>query len=64
MRFDTTQNTTAQEILNTYSTPELSQIFQEYGDFTKEKSDEIANSITKYRKTQKIVSTKQLLEIL
>jgi len=64
MRFDRTQKNSAQDIVNTYNSNDLSILFQKYADFTVTKADQIAFAITKYRSNKKIETTNQLKDIL
>lgn len=62
MRFDRTKGKTASDIIMTLDAPELARIFTLYGE--EKKSWFIASEIVKVRKTQKIDTTFQLLEII
>lgn len=67
MRFDNSEQSkskSAKEILNSYSEPELSRVFQEYADFTAKKSEEIAKKIIKTRKITPLQTTQNLKDIL
>jgi len=64
MRFDINSKTSAYEIIHDYSLEQLSNIFQEYADFTAQKSDEIARHIVKSRKEKAIETTFDLKNIL
>ena len=64
MRFDRTQKKSAQDVINTYSSNDLSALFQKYADFTTTKADELSFAITKYRSHTKIETTSQLKEVL
>lgn len=62
MRFDTTQTTTAQDIINKYSHEKLKEIFIQYADFTGKKAEEITNQIIKARKNKTIQTTQELMQ--
>lgn len=62
MRFDRTTKLTAEKIVNTFSAPELSKIFCEYGD--EGESWRIALAIETFRKTKPIKTTDELREII
>lgn len=62
MRMDQGQERTAYEIVNSYSEQELYRILQEYGE--EKWALRIAQFIVKARKTQKIETTFQLVEII
>jgi len=64
MRFDTTQEITAQTLINTESIESLSNIFQLYADFTPIKANELAMAITKARKENPINTTGDLRDVL
>lgn len=62
MRMDKTQKITAEEIVNTYSEEKLAKIIYEYGE--EKFSRQIAKNICKEREKNKIITTKQLVEII
>jgi 16S rRNA (cytosine1402-N4)-methyltransferase len=62
MRFDLTQEKTADKIINKYPQKELVKIFREYGE--EHLADKIAFEITKVRGHQTIATTKQLYEVI
>lgn len=62
MRADKSQKLTAADILNTYTKEELSNLFFKYGELRY--SRQIALDITEYRKTKKLETTFELVEIL
>ncbi len=64
MRFDTTQEMTAQTFINTASIQSLSDIFQRYADFTPIKADELGTAIAKARKEKLIQTTGDLRNVL
>ena len=62
MRMDKDQKLSAYEVVNNYSEKELTNIFYKYGEDKFSKN--IARKIVKYRKTKKIESTLELVEII
>ena len=62
MRMDNQNNLTAQKIVNTYSKEELIKIFYEYGE--EKLSKVIAEKIVLERKTKKINTTLELVDII
>jgi 16S rRNA (cytosine1402-N4)-methyltransferase len=64
MRFNTEQDQTAADIIANYTPIQLSQIFQDYGDFTATKADEIARHIDQSRRKNRITDTQALRKIL
>ena len=62
MRMDKSQKLTAEEVVNTYSEENLANIIYEYGE--EKFSRQIARNICQEREKQKIVTTKQLVEII
>ena len=62
MRMDKTQNLTAEIVVNTYPEQKLSDIIYEYGE--ERFSRQIAKNICIQRKTKKIETTKELVEII
>lgn len=64
MRFDTTQQLTAQTLINIESPESLSTIFQRYADFTPIKADELSRAIIKARKEKIIETTGDLRDVL
>lgn len=62
MRMDKTQKLTAEIIVNTYSEEKLAKIIYEYGE--EKFSRQIAKKICEYRKTKKIETTTELVEII
>ena len=62
MRMDKTQNLTAETVVNTYPEQKLSDIIYEYGE--ERFSRQIAKNICIQRKTKKIETTKELVEII
>ena len=62
MRFDPSQNLKAVDILNSFSEEKLTEIFK---NFSQERwAKKIAKEIINFRKKEKILTTKQLVEIL
>jgi 16S rRNA (cytosine1402-N4)-methyltransferase len=64
MRFDKTQDMTAEKLIKTSNIQELSNIFQKYADFSNVKANDIAGTIVKMRKEQAIHTTADLRHIL
>ena len=62
MRMDKTQNLTAEIVVNTYPEQKLADIIYEYGE--ERFSRQIAKNICIRRKTKKIETTKELVEII
>ena len=62
MRMDKTQNLTAETVVNTYPEQKLADIIYEYGE--ERFSRQIAKNICIQRKTKKIETTKELVEII
>ena len=62
MRMDTTQELTAQIVVNTYSEEDLANIIYEYGE--ERYSRRIAKNICESRKRNKIKTTKELVKII
>jgi 16S rRNA (cytosine1402-N4)-methyltransferase len=62
MRFDKTQDETAASIVNSWSADELSRIFWEYGE--EKWARKIADGIVSSRREQKILTTKQLVDVI
>ena len=62
MRMDKTQNLTAETVVNTYPEKKLADIIYEYGE--ERFSRQIAKNICIQRKTKKIKTTKELVEII
>ena len=62
MRMDLSSNTTAADILNTYSSDELCELFMRYGE--EEDAKVIADAIVAERKKGKIQTTGQLVKII
>ncbi len=62
MRMDKDQKLSAYEVVNNYSEKELTNIFYKYGEDKFSKN--IARKIVEYRKTKKIESTLELVEII
>jgi 16S rRNA (cytosine1402-N4)-methyltransferase len=62
MRFDRTTELTAEKIVNTFSAPELSKIFREYGD--ESESWRIALAIEDFRQIHPITTTGELSAII
>ncbi len=62
MRMDTTQNLTAEEIVNSYSEQDLAEILYKYGE--ERASRRIAKAIVEARKIRPITNTTDLAEII
>lgn len=62
MRMNQEQDLTAEIVVNTYSEEELTQIIFDYGE--ERFSKNIARNICKYRESQRIETTEQLVEII
>lgn len=64
MRFDMSQDLTAEQIIHNESIDKLSAIFQRYADFAPDKANELAQTIAKERKQHSIQTTGELRTIL
>ena len=64
MRFDQTMTSSAMEVVNTYSESDLCLLFVNYADFTLEKAKELAATIVRERRKNKIATTFDLQHIL
>ena len=64
MRFDTSRWPSAADILKTYTTEQLTYIFQHYADFSVPKALELAKDIVTTRKQKPIVTTQDFKAIL
>ena len=64
MRFDDTQEVSAQTILSTYSKSQLQEVFEKYAEFAPAKASEIATAIISQRKTSPLQTTFQLKTLL
>ncbi len=64
MRFDTTQATTAADIVNKYSIDQLQNIFEIYADFSSPKALELAQHIVTTRKQKSIITTHDFKTVL
>lgn len=64
MRFDTSQVVTAAKIINTYTTDQLKNIFEQYADFSSSKALELAKYIVTTRKEKPIVTTQDFKTVL
>jgi len=64
MRFDTSQGTTAADILATYTTDQLKNLFEQYADFSAPKALELAKHIVTTRKEKLIVTTQDFKTVL
>jgi len=62
MRMNKSSKITAEEVLSTYTTKKLKNVFEKYGELTD--ADRIANLITQYRQKQKFKTTHDLVNIL
>lgn len=62
MRMDPSEELTASEILNEYTTLEMVKIFRAYGE--EPMASKISNRIDQYRKKEKIQKSSQLVEII
>jgi len=62
MRYDQTQDLTAEEIIRTWSTKDLTTIFRRYGE--ERRAGQIAEAIVKERKHNEILTTVQLAELV
>lgn len=62
MRMDTSQNLTAEIVINTYPEEKLADIIYKYGE--EQFSKKIAKKICEYRKTKKIETTTELVKII
>jgi len=64
MRFDTSQWSTAADILAKYTTDQLTHIFEQYADFSSPKALELAKHIVTTRKQHPILTTQDFKTIL
>jgi 16S rRNA (cytosine1402-N4)-methyltransferase len=64
MRFDTSKGPSAADILKTYSTDQLTHIFEHYADFSSPKALELAQHIVTTRKEKAIVTTQDFKALL
>lgn len=64
MRFDTDQDQTAADIVNTYTRDQLRYIFEQYADFSAPKALELAQHIVTTRKENPIVTTQDFKSVL
>lgn len=64
MRFDTSQWSTAADILAKYTTDQLTHIFEQYADFSSPKALELAKHIVTTRKQHPIITTQDFKTIL
>ena len=64
MRFDQTKTKTAEEVVNTYNSSDLKNLFVRYGDFTEKKAEELADTICRERKKTRISTTFDLKKVL
>ena len=64
MRFDDTQEISAQTILSTYSKSQLQDVFEKYAEFAPAKASEIAAAIVSQRKDSPLQTTFQLKTLL
>jgi len=64
MRFDTSQGPTAADIVNSYTTEQLSSLFEQYADFSAAKALELAKHIVTTRKQHPIVTTQDFKTVL
>ena len=62
MRMDKTESLTAEDVVNEYAFGKLKRIFSEYGEIRN--SIQLANRIVDARKTSRITTTKELIEII
>lgn len=62
MRMDKTQSLTAEKVVNSYTEENLSKVIFDYGE--EKFSRKIAKNICEYRKSKKIESTDELVEII
>lgn len=64
MRFDDTQDVSAQTILANYSKSQLQEVFEKYAEFAPAKASEIAATIVSQRKSAPLQTTFQLKTLL
>lgn len=64
MRFDTSHDKTAADILAKYTTDQLTHIFEQYADFSSPKALELAKHIVTTRKQHPIITTQDFKTIL
>jgi len=64
MRFDTSKGPTAADIVATYTTDQLTHIFEQYADFSSPKAIELAKHIVTTRKQKPIITTQDFKLIL
>ena len=64
MRFDDTQEISAQTILANYSKTQLQEVFEKYAEFAPAKASEIATTIVSQRKNSPLQTTFQLKTLL
>lgn len=64
MRFDTSQDLTAADIIKTYTPDQLSYIFEQYADFSSPKALELAQHIVTTRKQNPIITTQDFKAVL
>ncbi|MBR2082599.1 MAG: 16S rRNA (cytosine(1402)-N(4))-methyltransferase RsmH [Elusimicrobiaceae bacterium] len=62
MRFDTTQTTSAADIVNTWPLSELERIFREYGE--ERRAAQAAHAVVTARRTAQVTTTTQLKQLL
>ena len=62
MRMDRSQELTAEDVVNTYSEKELERILREYGE--ERLAPKIARAIKRYRTNRKIITCRELAEIV
>jgi len=62
MRYDTTGGITAAEVVNTYPQAKLAEIIKTYGE--ERYARPITKAITESRKKERIITTKQLIEVI
>lgn len=64
MRFDQTKSKTAEEVVNTYNSSDLKNLFVNYADFTEKKAEELADTICRERNKHRLVTTFDLKKVL
>ncbi len=64
MRFDTSQDQTAADIISSYSIDQLTHIFEIYADFSSPKALELAQHIVTTRKQKPIITTQDFKTVL
>ena len=64
MRMDRSQSLTAAEVVNRYSTAELTRIFEDYGEIPSRTANALARAITWRRRRQPFTSTSDLAEVI